>query len=260
MTVHSLLGPQLVGQMHTRLIFALDMASVPEALALVDLLKAEVGMFKVGKQLFLHAGPEIVREIRKHGGEVFLDLKFHDIPRTVAKAGLEATRLGVRMFDLHASGSVQMMRQTINEVAKVCRTERLARPKLLAVTVLTSLNQDDLKRLGVRSGVESQVARLARLARESGMDGVVASAHEVGRIRKECGRKFLIVTPGVRPPKGAMDDQKRVMTPEAAIRAGANYLVVGSPIRDAPDPVAAARDIIAAMERGITAPAPIKTQ
>jgi orotidine-5'-phosphate decarboxylase len=135
-------------------------------------------------------------------------------------------------------------------VNKVCRTEHLVRPKLLAVTVLTSLNQDDLRRLGVRSGVESQVVRLARLAREAGMDGVVASPHEVARIRKECGRKFLIVTPGIRPPRGAMDDQKRVMTPEAAIRAGANYLVVGSPIRDAADPVAAARAIVAAMERG----------
>jgi len=207
-------------------------------------------MFKVGKQLFLHAGPEIVREIKQQGGDVFLDLKFHDIPRTVAKAGAEATRLGVRMFDLHASGSVAMMRQTIAEVNKVCRTEHLVRPKLLAVTVLTSLDQDDLKRVGVRSGVESQVVRLARLAREAGMDGVVASPHEVARIRKECGRKFLIVTPGVRPPRGAMDEQKRLMTPEGAIRAGANYLVVGSPIRDAADPVAAARAIVAAMERG----------
>ena len=121
-----------------------------------------------------------MREIRERGGEVFLDLKFHDIPRTVAKAGVEATRLGVRMFDVHASGSVEMMRQTVAEVNKVCRTEHLVRPKLLAVTVLTSLNHDDLKRVGVRSGVESQVVRLAKLAREAGMDGVVASPHEVG--------------------------------------------------------------------------------
>ena len=133
----------------------------------------------------------------------------------------------------------------------MCRTEHLVRPKLLAVTVLTSLDQRrSASALGVRSGVESQVVRLARLAREAGMDGVVASPHEVPRIRKECGRKFLIVTPGIRPPRGAMDDQKRIMTPEAAIRAGANYLVVGSPIRDAADPVAAARAIVAAMERG----------
>ena len=250
MSVYSLLGAPQLGQMHTRLIFALDVASVPEAIELVKLLRNDVGMFKVGKQLFLHAGPDVVREIKGYGGEVFLDLKFHDIPRTVAKAGAEATRIGVRMFDLHASGSVAMMRHTINEVNKVCRTEHLARPKLLAVTVLTSLNRDDLKRLGVRSGVESQVVRLAKLAHEAGMDGVVASPHEVARIRKECGRKFLIVTPGIRPLKSAVEDQKRVMTPDGAIRAGANYLVVGSPIRDAADPVAAARAIVAAMERG----------
>jgi orotidine-5'-phosphate decarboxylase len=236
--------------MRARLIFALDVASTKEAIELVDLLKDEVGLFKVGKQLFLHAGPEIIRQIKERGGDVFLDLKFHDIPRTVAKAGAEATRLGVRMFDLHASGSVAMMRQTIAEVNKVSRTEHLVRPKLLAVTVLTSLNTEDLKRLGVRSGVENQVVRLAKLAREAGMDGVVASPHEVARIRKECGRRFLIVTPGIRPPKGVFDDQKRVLTPEEAIRAGANYLVVGSPIRDAADPVAAARGIVAAMERG----------
>ena len=249
MSVFSLLGSP-PGQMRARLIFALDVASTTEAIELVELLRDEVGMFKVGKQLFLHAGPEIIRQIKERGGEVFLDLKFHDIPRTVAKAGAEATRLGVRMFDLHASGSVAMMRQTIAEVNKVSRTEHLVRPKLLAVTVLTSLNTEDLKRVGVRSGVENQVVRLARLAREAGMDGVVASPHEVARIRKECGRRFLIVTPGIRPPKGSLDDQKRVLTPEEAIRAGANYLVVGSPIRDAADPAAAARSIVAAMERG----------
>src|SRR5690606_36259698 len=138
----------------------------------------------------------------------------------------------------------------ISEVNKVSRTEHLVRPKLLAVTVLTSLNHDDLKAVGVRSGVENQVVRLAKLAREAGMDGVVASPHEVGRIRRECGRRFLIVTPGIRPPKGALDDQKRALSPEEAIRAGANYLVVGSPIRDAADPAAAARSIVAAMERG----------
>jgi orotidine-5'-phosphate decarboxylase len=249
MSVFPILGPP-PGQMRARLIFALDVASTTEAIELVDQLKDEVGMFKVGKQLFLHAGPEIIRQIKERGGDVFLDLKFHDIPRTVAKAGAEATRLGVRMFDVHASGSVAMMRQTIAEVNKVSRTEHLVRPKLLAVTVLTSLNQDDLKRVGFRSGVENQVVRLAKLAREAGMDGVVASPQEVARIRKECGRRFLIVTPGIRPPKGSLDDQKRVLTPEEAIRAGANYLVVGSPIRNAADPAAAARNIVAAMERG----------
>lgn len=249
MNVFPMLGPP-PGQMRARLIFALDVATTREALELVDCLRDHVGMFKVGKQLFLHAGPEVIRQIRARGGDVFLDLKFHDIPRTVAKASAEATRLGVRMVDLHASGSVAMMRQTITEVNKVSRTEHLARPKLLAVTVLTSLNQEDLKRVGFRSGVENQVVRLARLAREAGMDGVVASPQEVARIRKECGRRLLIVTPGIRPTRSAVDDQKRVLTPEEAIRAGANYLVVGSPIRDAADPAAAACAIVDAMERG----------
>ena len=233
-----------------RLIFALDVSTAREAGVLVRQLRDSVGLFKVGKQLFLREGPRIISFIRERGGEVFLDLKFHDIPRTVAKAGAEATRLGVRLFDVHASGSVAMMRQTIAEVNKVSRTEHLVRPKVLAVTVLTSLNQEDLKLLGVRSGVESHVVRLVRLAREAGMDGVVASPQEVALIRKECGRRFLIITPGIREPRGSLDDQKRVMTAEAAIRAGANYLVVGSPIRDAADPVAAARAIVASMERG----------
>ncbi|MBI4514553.1 MAG: orotidine-5'-phosphate decarboxylase [Deltaproteobacteria bacterium] len=237
--------------MRSRLIFALDVGSVREALELVGRLAQEVGMFKVGKQLFLHAGPQIVRDIRDHGGEVFLDLKFHDIPRTVAKAGVEAARMGVRMFDLHASGSLEMMQRTVAEVAKVCRTEALRKPKILAVTVLTSLNRDDLKRVGIMAGVESQVVRLARLAKLAGMDGVVASPLEIVRIRKECGRGFIIVTPGVRGQDGEVDDQKRVMSSEDAVRAGADYLVVGRPIRDAADPAAAAREIVASMERGL---------
>jgi orotidine-5'-phosphate decarboxylase len=247
------------GGMRSRLIFALDVGSVPEALQFVELLTREVGMFKVGKQLFLHAGPQIVQMIRERGGEVFLDLKFHDIPRTVAKAAGEATRMGVRMFDVHASGSLEMMRRTVSEVTKVCRAQGLRRPKVLAVTVLTSLNREDLKRVGVISGIENQVVRLARLAKEANMDGVVASPHEIAPIRKECGRGFLIVTPGVRLRGGNWEDQKRVMTPEAAIRAGADYLVVGQPIREAADPVAAAREIVAAMERGV-APADRRTR
>src|SRR5574337_440895 len=231
------------GGMRSRLIFALDVGSVPEALQFVELLTREVGMFKVGKQLFLHAGPQIVQMIRERGGEVFLDLKFHDTPRTVAKAAGEATRMGVRMFDVHASGSLEMMRRTVSEVNKVCRAQGLRRPKVLAVTVLTSLNREDLKRVGVSSGIENQVVRLARLAKEANMDGVVASPHEIAPIRKECGRGFLIVTPGVRLRGGNWEDQKRVMTPEAAIRAGADYLVIGQPIREAEDPVLAAREI-----------------
>ena len=240
--------------MRNRLIFALDLGSIAEAMKFVEMLRGEVGMFKVGKQLFLHAGPQIVHQIRDSGGEVFLDLKFHDIPRTVAKAAVEATRMGVRMFDVHASGSLEMMQRTVSEVTKVCRTEGLRRPKVLAVTVLTSLNRDDLKRVGVASGVENQVVRLARLAKEANMNGVVASPQEIAPIRKECGRGFLIVTPGVRLRGATWEDQKRVMTPEAAIRAGADYLVIGQPIREALDPVTAARDLVAAMERGVMGP------
>ncbi|MGH7860157.1 MAG: orotidine-5'-phosphate decarboxylase [Candidatus Binatia bacterium] len=237
------------GGAKSRLIFALDVGSSAEAEKLVKLLVKEVGLFKIGKQLFLHAGPSIVRMVRDRGGEVFLDLKFHDIPRTVAKAAAEATRLGVRMFDLHASGSLAMMQQSVTEVNRVCRNEGLRRPKILAVTVLTSLTRDDLRRVGVQAGVESQVVRLARLARQAALDGVVASPLEIGRIRKECGRGFLIVTPGVRPGNAAWDDQKRVLTPEQAIRAGADYIVVGKPIRDSSDPRAAAREIVREMEQ-----------
>ena len=237
-----------------RLIFALDVPSLREAEELVDLLAGEVGMFKVGKQLFLQAGPAIVRHIRERGEDVFLDLKFHDIPRTVARASLEATRLGVKMLTLHASGSVEMMRMTAQQVRQTCKRENLKRPRLLAVTVLTSLSSEDLKLVGVRSGVMPQVTRLAKLAQEAGMDGVVASPLEVGEIRRECGRRLQIVTPGIRPASSDHEDQKRVATPGEAIRAGSDYLVVGSPIRNAGEPVQAAREIVeeigAAMRRG----------
>ncbi|HYD50465.1 MAG TPA: orotidine-5'-phosphate decarboxylase [Terriglobales bacterium] len=234
-----------------RLIFALHHDSLDEAMATVHQLRDEVGMFKVGKQLFLHAGPKIIQLIREAGAEIFLDLKFHDIPATVANASVEATRLGVLLFNLHASGSLEMMRRTVAAVNRVCRTENLRHPKLLAVTVLTSLSQEDLGRVGVAGEVEDQVVRLARLAQEAGMDGVVASALEIAPIRAACGEGFLIVTPGIRPEASAWDDQKRVLTPEEAIRTGADYLVVGRPIQEAADPVAAARTIVAEIARGL---------
>jgi orotidine-5'-phosphate decarboxylase len=234
----------------SRLTFALDVPSTRAALRLVDLLKDDVGLFKIGKQLFVHAGPEIVRAVQKRGGEVFLDLKFHDIPRTVAAAGVEAARLGVFLFNVHAAGGLAMMRETARAVAKVCRAERLRRPRVIAVTVLTSLDRQDLRLVGVGGTAERQVTRLAKLAQAAGLDGVVASPLEIAAIREHCGAKFLIVTPGVRPAEDEKQDQKRVMTPEGAIRAGADYLVVGAPIRDARDPAAAARAIVAAMALG----------
>ena len=206
-------------------------------------------MFKIGKQLFTNAGPQAVRSIQELGGEIFLDLKFHDIANTVAKAAIEATRLGVKMFNVHASGSLEMMRTTVKEVQRVCRQEKRRRPIMLAVTVLTSLNQDDLKRVGVTNKVAAQVVRLALLTKEAGMDGVVASPREVADIRAACGRRFVIVTPGVRPADANRNDQQRVMTPQDAVRVGVDYLVVGRPIIEASDPVAAARAIVADMEQ-----------
>jgi orotidine-5'-phosphate decarboxylase len=238
------------GSMRDRMIVALDIDSVGQAQELVRLLAADVGMFKIGKQLFTHAGPQAVRLIQELGGEIFLDLKFHDIPNTVAKAAIEATRMGVKMFNVHASGSLEMMRLTVKEVERVCRQEKRRKPIMLAVTVLTSLNQDDLKRVGVDGNVEDQVVRLALLTKEAGMDGVVASPHEVADIRNACGRRFVIVTPGIRPAEASRNDQRRVMTPAGAIRAGVDYIVLGRPILEASDPVAAARAIVADMGSG----------
>ena len=238
------------GSMRERLIVALDVDDLEQAAELVRQLAGEVGMFKIGKQLFTHAGPQAVRQIQELGGEIFLDLKFHDIPNTVAKAAIEATRLGVKMFNVHASGSLEMMRLTAKEVRRVCRQQKLRKPIMLAVTVLTSLNQDDLQRVGVERKVADQVVRLALLTKEAGMDGVVASPHEVADIREACGRRFVIVTPGIRPSEGNRNDQQRVMTPQDAVRGGVDYIVVGRPIIEAKDPVAAARAIVADMELG----------
>jgi orotidine-5'-phosphate decarboxylase len=238
------------GSMRERLIVALDVDSLNQLRSLVRRLAPKVGMFKVGKQLFTHAGPQAVRLIQELGGEIFLDLKFHDIPNTVAKAAIEATRLGVKMFNVHASGSLEMMRTTAKEVRRVCRQESRRKPIMLAVTVLTSLNQDDLKRVGVDGEVGDQVVRLALLTKKAGMDGVVASPHEVADIRKVCGRRFVIVTPGIRPFDSNRNDQQRVMTPGEAIEAGVDYVVVGRPILEAKDPLLAAQEIVADMERG----------
>ena len=235
--------------MRERLILALDVDDVEEVKKLVTQLAGEVGMFKVGKQLFLHAGPQGVKLIQEMGGEVFLDLKFHDIPNTVSKAAIEATRLGVKMFNVHASGSHEMMHRTVREVQRVCQQESLRHPIMLAVTVLTSLNKTDLSKVGVDGEVIDQVVRLAVLSKEAGMDGVVASSHEVAQIRSACGRQFVIVCPGIRPRGKEQDDQSRVMTPAEAMKIGADYIVVGRPITEAKDPLHAARAIVAEMQK-----------
>lgn len=233
-----------------RLVFALDVDRLAEAEALVRTLRGTVGVFKVGKQLFVAEGPPVVRMVHRHGGSVFLDLKFHDIPETTARAAVEAARSGVRFLDLHAAGGAAMMERTRAELARACRREGLARPAVLAVTVLTSLDDADLSRVGVAGGAAAQVRRLATLARRAGMDGVVASPREIAAVRRIGGPRFLVVTPGVRPAGAPAGDQKRVLGPAEAMAAGASHLVVGRPIRDAPDPRAAAAAIVAEIARG----------
>lgn len=234
-----------------KLIVALDVDSAQRARDLVQTLRDIVGMFKIGSQLFTSAGPDMVREILKSGSRVFLDLKFHDIPNTVASAGVEATRLGVTIFSVHASGGRDMMLRTADAVSKVASSERLKRPSIIAVTVLTSADATMLMEIGLGSQPEDQVCSLALLADASGMDGVVSSPHEIAGLRAAVTRAgFLIVTPGIRPAGGALQDQKRVMSPTQAIKAGADYLVVGRPITAARDPAEAARQIAREMELG----------
>ena len=236
-----------------RLIFALDVDSFVEAEQWVRQLHGQVGLFKVGKQLFTRCGPQVVDMVRREGGSVFLDLKYHDIPNTVAMATVEACRLGVRMVNVHALGGREMMARTVAEVDRIAPRGSAERPLLLAVTILTSSTEATLKEIGIDRSVREMVPRLARLAQEAGMDGVVASPQEVDLIRAACGPDFAIVTPGVRPGFASLDDQKRVATPGEAISAGADYLVIGRPISAAADPVAAAALILDEMSAALQA-------
>ena len=224
-----------------KIIFALDVNGITDIDRYAELLSGKIGMFKIGKELFTSCGPEAVKIVQRHGGRVFLDLKYHDIPNTVAKAMLEAARLGVQLVNLHALGGAEMMETAATAVRKEFVDDR---PRLLAVTILTSSTAETLRGVGIDYPVQDMVVRLARLALNAGMDGVVASPLEIEAIRAACGPDFLIVTPGVRPAFAAADDQKRIMIPAEAIRAGADYLVIGRPIAKASDPAAAA-DMIA---------------
>ena len=205
-------------------------------------------MFKIGSQLFTAAGPSLVKEIVSSGERIFLDLKYHDIPNTVAQAGVEATRLGVSLFNIHASGGSEMMRRTADAVTECAAKEGLTRPLVIAVTALTSANAAGLTEVGVKEEPANLVARLALLAKQSGMDGVVASPQEIAIVRSAVkAARFVIVTPGIRPAGSDLFDQKRVTTPGEAMLAGADYVVVGRPILSAADPAAAARQIVAEM-------------
>lgn len=228
-----------------KLIVALDVATAHEARGLVNSLRETVGMFKIGLQLFTAAGPDIVREIVSSGNKVFLDLKFHDIPNTVSCAGIEAMRLGVSIFNVHALGGREMMARTVEAVSEIATKESLARPAIIAVTVLTSSDANTLSEIGIGGQPEYLVRRLAQLADVSGLDGIVASPREIAAVRMLVTRRnFLIVTPGVRPPGSNLDDQKRVMSPVQAVKAGADYIVVGRPITGAKDPARAANQIV----------------
>lgn len=229
-------------QAREKVIFALDTAEFAHVQYWAEALADKVGMFKIGKQLFTACGPAAVRMIQKFGGEVFLDLKFHDIPNTVAMASVEAARMGVKLFNLHALGGYEMMAKTVEALDKEFKGGE--RAKVLAVTILTSSTEETLRDVGIEHTVPEMVVRLATLAKRAGIDGVVASPREIPLIREECGNDFLIVTPGVRPSFAALNDQKRVMTPAEAVKAGSDYLVIGRPIGDAPDPAAAAELIL----------------
>ena len=203
----------MIEQARKRLIFALDVETLPEAETWVRRLRSRVGVFKVGKQLFTRCGPDAVRMIRDNGGQVFLDLKYHDIPNTVAGACLEAGKLGVAMFTLHSLGGSAMMRAATSALDEMFASNPQERPLTLAVTILTSMNEDSLKEIGVAFPPAAIVPRLAVLAQKSGMAGVVASPKETALIRQACGADLIIVTPGVRPASAEADDQKRVATP-----------------------------------------------
>jgi orotidine-5'-phosphate decarboxylase len=231
-----------------RLIVALDVNSREAALKLIGTLRPRVRRYKVGLELFTACGPALVREIPAGGGQVFLDLKLHDIPNTAARAAVEAARIGVGMFTIHLSGGLMMARRVADEVEAYSQIYRIPRPQILGVTVLTSLAAEDLEQVGVTRPVEEQVAALAALAKQAGLDGVVASPREVRAVREAIGPDMVIVTPGVRPQGSDADDQARTMTPAQAMQAGADYIVVGRPIIAAQDPLEAAESILMQME------------
>jgi orotidine-5'-phosphate decarboxylase len=233
-----------------KLIIALDVETPSKALNLVRELHSVAGMFKVGSQLFTSAGPQIVKDIIALDSKVFLDLKFHDIPHQVAGAARAAAELGVSLFTVHASGGSEMLRRAVESVSEVAERKGGVRSKVLAISVLTSIDATILAQIGITSSPEESVLRLVALAESSGVDGVVASPQEIKTIRRAVTKSgFLIVTPGIRHAASEQEDQKRVATPSAAIAAGASYLVVGRPITGASNPLQAAHEIVAEMER-----------
>jgi orotidine-5'-phosphate decarboxylase len=231
-----------------RVIVPLDFDNAAQALAMATRLDPRLCRVKVGKELFTAAGPEVVQDLHDRGFEVFLDLKFHDIPNTVAGACRAAAKLGVWMVDVHASGGEAMLR-----AAREALDSAAHRPLLVAVTILTSLADADLERVGFAGGVERNVERLARLAQSCGLDGAVCSAQEAAMLRRVLQPQFRLVTPGIRLAGAAADDQSRIVTPADAVRLGADYLVIGRPITQSPDPAATLASIRKSLEEGTPA-------
>lgn len=225
---------------NTPVVVALDYANQTEALNLVTQLDPALCRLKVGKEMFTHFGPAFVTQLQQMNFEVFLDLKFHDIPNTVAKAVQAAADLGVWMVNVHASGGSKMMKAAHEAIQRY----GINKPKLIAVTVLTSMEQDDLTELGIALSPAQQVTKLAALAAASGLDGVVCSAQEAVALKQQFGNNFQLVTPGIRPASSSVDDQKRIMTPAAAIKSGVDYLVIGRPITQASSPLVALQAVV----------------
>lgn len=228
----------------SKLIVALDVNNINIAESLINSLITQVHIYKIGAYLFTAYGPEVIKMIRNKGGKVFLDLKYHDIPSTVANAVTEATKLGVWGMTVHTSGGFSMLKETVKAARETAEKLQIDKPLILGVTVLTSLREKDLDEMGINREVEKQVKRLAVMAQNAGLDGVIASAQEIELVRKNCGKDFIIATPGIRSKDAAVDDQKRVLTPQEAIEKGSDYLIVGRPITKAPDPIEAAKKIV----------------
>jgi len=227
-----------------RIILALDVSDYHEAVEMVKNFQEQIEIFKVGSELFTSAGPEIIETIHSMGKKVFLDLKFHDIPNTVLRSSLAVAKLGVFMFNVHTMGGYDMMHAATQALSKFALDNNSVRPKLIGVTVLTSIDQTALKDdMGVELRMSAQVRHLATMAEKAGLDGVVASAEEAEMIRAQTGKGFLIVTPGIRPSWVEADDQKRTLTPKKALQMGADYLVIGRAITSQPSPLEALKRI-----------------
>lgn len=231
-----------------RLIVALDFHTLEDVKTLVEELGDSVSYYKVGMELFYSAGPQVITYLKEKNKNIFLDLKLHDIPNTVGEGLCSLMRLGADIVNVHASGGFTMMKTAAEKLHALAEKQGVPCPKIIAVTILTSINEEDWAGLGMECEIRQQVVRLAKLTKEAGLDGVVASPQEASAIREACGPDFMIVTPGVRPAGAAINDQSRIATPASALTNGASHLVVGRPIRAAEDPKAEAIAIIKEME------------